>query len=64
VLRLFVIGETAALVVVVAVMHTYPPQMRTHVVVTEFIKYVKIMRHVSAHLELSSGDTLFKSIKY
>jgi hypothetical protein len=31
--KTFVIGETAALVVV-AVMHTYPPKMRTHVVVT------------------------------
>jgi hypothetical protein len=29
----------------------------------EFINYVKIMQHVSAHLEPSSGDTLFKAIK-
>jgi hypothetical protein len=31
---LFAVGETAALAVVVAVMHTYPPQMRAYVVVT------------------------------
>jgi hypothetical protein len=30
----FVTGETASLVVVVAVMNTYPPQIRTYVVVT------------------------------
>jgi hypothetical protein len=30
----------------------------------EFINYVKIMWHVSAHLEPSSADTLFKAIKY
>jgi hypothetical protein len=27
----------------------------------EFINYAKITPHVSAHLELSSGDTLFKA---
>jgi hypothetical protein len=30
----------------------------------EFINFVKITRHISAHLEPSSGDTVFKVIKY
>jgi hypothetical protein len=29
-----------------------------------FINYVKITRHLSAHLEPSSGYTLFEDIKY
>jgi hypothetical protein len=33
-------------------------QLITKFVSTEFINYVKITRHVSAHLEPSSGDTL------
>jgi hypothetical protein len=35
-----------------------------HIMSIEFINYVKITQHVSAHLEPSSGNTLFKAIKY
>jgi hypothetical protein len=38
--------------------------MSTAFVAFEFINYVKITRHVSAHLEPSSGGTIFKFIKY
>jgi hypothetical protein len=39
-------------------------QLITTFVSIEFINYVKIMRYISTHLEPSSGDTLFQSIKY
>jgi hypothetical protein len=48
--------------------YMYIQQMSNQLITTfvwiEFINYVKITWLVSAHLEPSSGDTLFKAVKY